>query len=208
MPVHDPEDDLPLLRRQDRAAFTRLVQGYHASMLRLAASLGGESRAEEIVQESWLSAFRALPAFEGRCSLKTWLCTIVRNQARSLYRQEARRQEEVFGLPETDAGDQSLGGTVSFDARGFWERPPSEWAAASPEALLMESQLRACIEHTLTLLSGHQKAVFLLRDVEQLEMAEICNILALSHSNARVLLHRARLRLWKVIARYQETGTC
>jgi len=68
--------------------------------------------------------------------------------------------------------------------------------------------LQNCIEHTLEKLQPDQKAVFLLRDQEQLAMEEICNIMDLTHSNARVLLHRARLKLFHVIDHYQETGEC
>ena len=53
-----------------------------------------------------------------------------------------------------------------------------------------------------------QRAVFLLRDIEQQELAAICNILEVTESYVRVLLHRARLKLMQVIDRYQETGEC
>jgi RNA polymerase sigma-70 factor (ECF subfamily) len=74
--------------------------------------------------------------------------------------------------------------------------------------MLQEDQLRQCIEHTLTVLPENQKAVFLLRDVEQSDLSEIADTLAISQANVRVLLHRARLRLMTTINHYQETGEC
>ncbi|MDG2090470.1 MAG: sigma factor-like helix-turn-helix DNA-binding protein [Gammaproteobacteria bacterium] len=64
------------------------------------------------------------------------------------------------------------------------------------------------MEHTLEILKSDQKVVFLLRDQDQLDMEEVCNILEISHSNPRVLLHRARLKLFQVINHYQDTGEC
>lgn len=74
--------------------------------------------------------------------------------------------------------------------------------------MLQEDQLRHCIEHTLTVLPENQKAVFLLRDVEQSSLEEIAEILSLTEANVRVILHRARLQLMKIINHYQETGEC
>ncbi len=78
----------------------------------------------------------------------------------------------------------------------------------SPDQLLEQTQLQTCIDHTLTQLPPAQKAVFTLRDIEQMPLEEICNTLDIKDSNVRVLLHRARLKLFKVIAHYQETGEC
>jgi RNA polymerase sigma-70 factor, ECF subfamily len=53
-----------------------------------------------------------------------------------------------------------------------------------------------------------QRAVLMMRDVQQMEAADVCNILDISHSNARVLLHRARLKLFETINTYLESGEC
>ena len=58
------------------------------------------------------------------------------------------------------------------------------------------------------MLPEQQKAVFLLRDMENYTLEQICNILDVSDSNVRVLLHRARLRLYQTIEHFQETGEC
>src|SRR5690606_39075079 len=96
----------------------------------------------------------------------------------------------------------------SFAANGRWKSGMPEWNMESPEQLLEEQQLRECLEKNLLSLQALQRSVFRLRDLEQLPLDDICNILELSNSNARVLLHRARLKLQRVIDHYQETGEC
>src|SRR5690554_250880 len=71
---HDDED-LDLLRSGNKAAFTRVVQRYHRPMLVIARAIAGDTWAEEVLQEAWISIHRALPRFEGRSSLQTWLYT-------------------------------------------------------------------------------------------------------------------------------------
>lgn len=204
----ESQEFLTLLKNQDNNAFTRLVGSYHRQMLAVAGAITGPVWAEEAVQDAWLSIYQALPKFEGRSSLKTWLLTIVRNSA------IARKKKESQTVALTGDGhtaDTSIQGTWyenAFQDDGTWRFPPSDWGIDSPEAMLEEEQLRHCIEHTLSILKSDQRAVFTLRDLQQLSLEEICNILDLSNSNVRVLLHRARLTLLQVIEHYQETGEC
>jgi RNA polymerase sigma-70 factor (ECF subfamily) len=95
-----------------------------------------------------------------------------------------------------------------FDPNGGWSKPPPKWDISSPEQLLEESQLQECIEKTAESLPEQQRAVFVLREIEQQDLADVRNMLELSDSNVRVLLHRARVKLMQVIDRYRETGTC
>lgn len=206
----DPESQhfLRQLKNQDNDAFCALVGRYHNQMVSLAGAIAGPQWAEEVVQDAWLSIFQALPKFEGRSSLKTWLFTIVRNSA--LARQ--RKESQTVSLEGIGPVSDSLGAEAwyerAFQEDGRWRFPPSEWGISSPEAMLEEEELRHCIEHTLSILKSDQRAVFILRDLQQLPLDEICNILDLSNSNVRVILHRARLKLLQVIERYQETGEC
>ena len=72
----------------------------------------------------------------------------------------------------------------------------------------MGDALRDCLENLLTALPEHQRALLEMRDSSDLPFDEICNTLSISASNARVLLHRARAQLFKLVNRYQETGEC
>ncbi len=199
---------LEQLKQQDHQAFKAIVREYHLSMLSLVRPIVGDAWAEEVVQEAWVSIYKALPAFQQRSSLKTWLFTIVKNEAFKRYRKESR-QVSLEALPADQKQEQRLDEWLqnSFRPDGHWQAS-FQWDLDSPEAILQEEQLQHCIEKTLNLLQADQKAVFVLRDQEQLSLEEICNILEISNSNARVLLHRARMKLFEVINHYQQTGEC
>lgn len=205
-------DLLAALQRQDHAAFCRLVQQQHRRMLRFAATLVGVDGAEDVMQEAWLAVWKALPTFEGRAALSTWLYTIVRHACLARLRREgvatpvAPRDDETQA--ELDADGVESWYDQAFVEDGHWRQAPAESHLNTPEALLEERQLLHCIEHHLQALQPNQRAVFELRDIEQLEIDEICNMLQLSSSNVRVLLHRARLKLQQVLDHYHRTGEC
>jgi RNA polymerase sigma-70 factor (ECF subfamily) len=196
--------DLAALRKQDHLAFECLVEKYHRQMIIVARAIIGDSLAEEVVQEAWLSIYHALPSFEGRSSLKTWIYTIVSNQAKTRLRKESR----TVNMNDMEEDIPAYLKKENFQSSGHWVTPPPLWDSESPEELLENEQLQRCIEKTLELLPALQKSVFLLRDIEQQSLEEICNMLQIANSNVRVLLHRARLKLMQVIDRYQETGQC
>jgi len=89
-----------------------------------------------------------------------------------------------------------------------WQAPPQQWAGETPESLLTRDELRQCLEMTLEDLSPLQRAVLTLREMEGLEMDEICTVLEITPANARVLLHRARNKIWAAVERYQSGQRC
>jgi RNA polymerase sigma-70 factor, ECF subfamily len=182
-------DLLSGLRAGDAAAFRSLVSTYNGSLMRFARAIVGSEDAKDVVQEAWLKAIRALPRFEGRSSLRSWLLSIVRNEAISRLRQKMRD-------PARDSIDDIAN---DYGADGKWLNPPSTWSLDSPEALLAAKDTHAVIDKTLQDMPPAQRAVLDLVDTEGLSFAEVCNILEISASNARVLLHRARRRIWTAI---------
>jgi len=211
--LHNDQDeqDIDALRSGDRAAFTRLVTRHHGRLLVVARAIVGAVWADEVVQETWIAVHRALPKFEGRSSLQTWLYTIVRNEARTRLGKEARYvalDSHRLAQDGHTHEDTLRALSLEFKSDGHWQHAPADWHTESPLALLEHAQLQRCIDSALSRLSDDQRAVFTLRDLQQMELQDICNILDLSSSNVRVLLHRARLSLLQVIDRYQETGSC
>lgn len=184
----------PRLHAGDERAIGSLVATYHASLVRFARTIVGDAGAEEIVQEAWLKIVRALPSFEGRSSLRTWLFAIVRNEAVSRLRQDARQ-------PQTESAD-ALADRYGPD--GAWQTPPGAWSFDTPEAVLAAKDMHDIMARTLAGMPALQRAVVTLRDIEGLEFEEICNILVISASNARVLLHRGRQRLWAAMDEYHK----
>jgi RNA polymerase sigma-70 factor (ECF subfamily) len=190
------------LRAGEQQAFRELVSAYQGAMRAVAIAIAGSRFADEVVQDAWLAVVRNLAGFEQRSSLKTWLLTITANTAKARLKNSRR---EVF-LDDL-APHGSIDGT-RFAADGHWLTPPAAWHEDSPEALLAEEQLRECLEHTLASLTDLQSSVLLLRERQGLELQDICNLLDVSLSNVRVLLHRARLKVFATLEHYQETGQC
>ncbi len=190
------------LRSGEEAAFAELVRNHHRALLAVAGSLLSGGEAEEVVQEAWINAHRALPAFEGRAALRTWLTRIVINQARMRLRRVGRELSlEDFATEADPFADR-------FASDGHWQSPPQDWGYHSPEALLEERDLADCLQRQLDNLSANQRLVIELRDLQGQAIEEICNSLALTASNVRVLLHRARATLFRHIEHYRETGEC
>ena len=203
-------EDLELLdrlRRGEEAAFAQLVEGLYGSMLRLAMfHLGNRAVAEEVVQDAWVGVLQQLDRFEGRSSLRTWILRIVSNRAKTLVLRERRTVpfSSLNGLDERDrepaveperflpAGDRWA---------GHWSSPPRSWQDI-PEELLLSRETRAEVERAVEGLPPTQRAVIVLRDVEGLTAAEACELLGLTDGNQRVLLHRARSRVRRVLERY------
>ena len=197
---------LDLLRQRDEMAFTQLVEQYHASLVRLARLFVHDERvAEELSQETWIAVLNGVDQFEGRSSLKTWIFTILTNKAKTRSRGENRTfvfsdfEEEIFEsstVPPERFRDASAGASVNH-----WAVKPSSWAGIPEEKVLSEETLRL-IRRTIEGLPDNQRAVITLRDIEECSSQEICNILGISESNLRVLLHRARARVREALEDY------
>lgn len=199
-------DDSELLSRLlagDQQAFRTLVAAYQGAMRAVAIAIVGNAQADEVVQDAWLAAVRNLDGFQGRSSLKTWLLTITANTAKSRLR-KVRRDVSLEDLPAPHGSIDD----ARFAADGHWSTAPLAWHEDSPEALLAEDELRQCLENTLLSLSELQRSVLLLRERQGLELEEICNLLEVSLSNVRVLLHRARLKVFASVEHFEETGEC
>ncbi len=200
------EADAELLARLlagEQRAFRELVSTYQGAMRAVAYAIVGSRNADEVVQDAWLAVVRNLDGFQQRASLKTWLLTITANTAKSRLKQQ--RREPL--LDDLHAPHGSVG-AERFAEDGHWQTPPGQWELDTPEALLAEAELRECLEKTIASLSEMQSSVLLLRERQGLEPEEICNLLDLSLSNVRVLLHRARLKVFATLEHFEETGQC
>lgn len=193
-PMNSESELVRRVQAGDDAAFEQLIEKHHASLVRFARGIvRDDAQAEEVVQDAWTALVSGAEQFEGRSSLKTWLFRVTANRARTRAVREAR------SVPLSALEDYS-GGDEAFSPEGRWARTPSSWpdlssAASSPEGELVRGELRAALQEAVDALPPNQRAVLLLRDVEGLDSKEVCNILGLSETNERVILHRARVRL-------------
>jgi len=195
-------EDLALARRiaaGDEAAFLAMVESVGPSLKRLARSLvKNDAVAQEVVQETWAGVLDGVAAFEGRSALKTWACRILFNTAKKRTAREARSVPMSALGEEGDEVDPAR-----FSAEGFWVAPPSPLGdGLSPEGLAMRKEVRELVQRTLEELPEVQRLVVTMRDVEGWDAEDVCNVLELTETNQRVLLHRGRSRLRAVLERY------
>lgn len=188
-PTHDT--DLACARRilaGDEATFIELVQRLQRPLLRLAeVYVGRGPAAEEIVQDAWVGFIDGLERFEGRSTLPTWIGSIVVNKARTHRSKGSREQLSA----DEDAGEEADAGR--FSGLGFWSAPPKTNPAS--DELVEQRELRTFVLQEVERLPPGQRAVVTLRDIEEWSSEEVCNVLGLTETNQRVLLHRARSRL-------------
>jgi len=192
-----PDDDelIPKLLDNDETAYRQVVQAYHGTMVYVARSIVGDAIADEVAQEAWVSVMKALPRFERRSSLKTWILRIVSNTAKSRLRHESRTVNFDSSLLESGP----IINPDKFDETGHWTNPPAMWHIDTPDSLLASKQLKTCIDNAINELPVIQRSIITLRDMQGLDMETICKILEVSESNARVMLHRARNHIREAI---------
>ena len=188
---------LAALRAGDERAFMEIVEQYTPGMRRLALSyVRTPALADEVVQEAWLGVLKGLDRFEGRSALKTWIYSIVANVARTRAVREAR--SAPFSSFATD--DEPSVDPDRFIPDGNWGSPPEPWQA------LLDDEARAVIDAAIAVLPDQQRRVIELRDVEGWSSDEVRNVLELSETNQRVLLHRARSKVRAALEDYLGEG--
>ena len=152
--------------------------------------------AEELVQETLLSALDALASFRGESSERTWLFLILRRKLIDHYRRQARSpfvplaasaEEAEFFRPED----------------GHWREEcyPQAWNVAADDAL-EQQDLRETMQHCQGKLPARHGAVFVLRYVEELSAEEVCQELSLTLANYWVMVHRTKLHLRKCLEKH------
>lgn len=192
------------LRAGDEGAFAALVDRHTSAMLRVARGyVPSREHAEDVVQETWLALFKGIDAFEGRSSLRTWLFTVLINIAKKRGMKE-RRDAEVAQLA-------AIGATVDpARFRGSSDPYPGHWLPdevpspfpETPEGSLLGSELRDVAKRELDKLPERQRVVVTLRDLLDMDSAEVSELLDITLANQRVLLHRGRAAVRQALEDY------
>jgi RNA polymerase sigma-70 factor (ECF subfamily) len=209
--VEDEQILIERLRAKDEAAFTELVERYYGYLLPLADFfVTNRAVAEEIVQEAWLAVLNGIDRFEQRSSFKTWISRIVMNLARTRGVRESRMVSfSEFAEKETES-PEAIVDPLRFRAAGddypdHWSVAPRPWNV-DPEKQLLSGEMLAVLEHAIESLPEAQRLVLTMRDVNGWTAEEVCNVLAVSETNQRVLLHRARSKVRGILETYFSTS--
>ena len=180
---------LDALRAGDRAEFSRLVETLSGKIYRLAFKmLGNAQDAEDILQETFLKAYRGLKNFDGRSSPSTWIYRIATNEALMLLRRKAPPTISIDEPLETEEGEQEPVQLV-------------DWCCV-PEAELLSEESRRQLDQAIQKLPPTLRVVFLLRDIESLSTLETAQALNLSEEAVKTRLSRARMRLREELSAY------
>ncbi len=198
---------LARLRAGEESAFLTLVDRHAPAMRKIArAYVRDDATAEDVVQEAWLGVLRGLASFEGRSSLRSWIFTIVVNRAKTRGVREARSVPfSALARDEVERDDPSVSpdrfAGPEGEWPGHWNEFPASWGDR-PEQRLLSTELRTRIDAAIDALPPVQRSVVLLRDVAGHSTADICNVMELTETNVRVLLHRARAKIRRALDAY------
>lgn len=190
----NPSDDAALVRAArngDMAAFENLMSRHESRIYRLARRITGSVEdAQDVTQQTFISALRNLSRFRETAAFSTWLTTIAVNAALKVVRK--RR-----GLP-TQSLDEAT--TPGDDGRIPHPEFIADWRE-TPDQLLQRAETRHRLDAAIACLDPGHRAVFLLRDVEELSVRETSKALRISEANVKVRLLRARLQLRERLTR-------
>jgi RNA polymerase sigma-70 factor (ECF subfamily) len=155
----------------DLAAFEHVMRRYNQRIYRVVrAIVKNNAEAEDVMQEAYVNALTHLSDFAGRARFSTWLTRIAMHEAFARVRSHQRQR--------------------SFEAN--MTEPESNSPTVTPEQSASDGELRGLLEHAVSLLPEHFRLVFVLRDVQQLSVAETAETLDIPAETVKTRLHRAR----------------
>ena len=185
MALRDPDIRLMLrVRADDRAAFADLVERYRHRLVGIMNHLIGNAyEAEDLAQEVFLRVYRTRHKYTPKAKFSTWLFTIANNLALNAIRDRQRRQ--AIPLDARDSGPH-----------GLWPTDPmAADRGAPPTANLQQQELAAVIRAALDELNERQRVAVVLNKFEDMNYADIADVMGLTAKAVKSLLSRARAKL-------------
>jgi RNA polymerase sigma-70 factor, ECF subfamily len=176
------------IRNGETDLFYELIRPYERAVFLSAASiLGNDADAEEVAQEALLKAFKNLARFREESKFSTWLIQIAINESRMKLRKDRRHlYESIDNDQVTDEGE--------YIPKDFadWREIPSD--------ALQRAELRDALNKALAGLPEKYRTVLILRDVQQLSIAETARMLGITEENVKTRTSRARLQMRDALA--------
>lgn len=187
----NPTDEISVeaLKTGDQAEFARLVERYSGHIYRLALRiLNDVNDAEDVLQETFLKAFRSIQSFEGRSNISTWLYRIAANEALMI----VRKRKPLRSLEDRNYNsDEDLDEPVQI----------VDWCCL-PEDEFQSNEAKEFMEKAIRQLSPSLRVVFVLRDIEGFSIKETADALGIQEGAVKTRLLRARLHLREALSGY------
>jgi RNA polymerase sigma-70 factor, ECF subfamily len=184
MAAADDSELLQSAREGNATAFDTLIRRHDRFLYRIARSvLLDDYEAEDVVQETFIKAFKGLENFRGEARLSTWLTRIALNEALA----RKRRRRNTVELEALQHRTNAL------------EPSPMIAPAQDPELSTAQQQIRKLLERAIDGLPDSLRTVFVMRDVEELSTAEAARLLGLGEPTVKTRLHRARRMLRELL---------
>jgi len=191
------------LKLREEQAFDELVTQQHGLLIRMAMRyVASRDVAEEVVQETWMTVFTSIDRFEGRSSLRAWLCGILIYKAKDRGVRE-KRYVPFSGFAFDGDNDGDVIDPSRFqrhgDFHGRWSFSRTLSNDRTPEKLLLSKQAVDCMQRAIDALPINLKEVLILRDADGMKTNEVCKRMKVTETNLYVRLHRARARVKRAI---------
>lgn len=187
----DRSIDIKALKHGDQVVLVRMVDLFSDSIYRVALRmLNNPADAEDVLQETFIKAFRALPGFEERSSLSTWLYRIAVNESLMILRKQK---------PDVAVADDEYIDNNESDSYPAFQI--LDWCCL-PEDDFMTSEMHEILDQSIKSLPENLRLVFILRDIEGLSILETAETLNISEANVKIRLLRARLKLREKLSNY------
>ncbi|MBL0216988.1 MAG: sigma-70 family RNA polymerase sigma factor [Myxococcales bacterium] len=181
------------LRDRDERAFRELIENHRDRVFNITyRMLGNRAEAEDVAQEVFITVFKTIESFREESKFSTWLYRVTVNHCKNRIKYLARRHDR--DRDELDETNQATNGAVNG----------APVRAAQPDKALASAQMEKLLQEAIAALDDDQRAVVILRDVEDLSIEEICEITGLPDGTVKSRLHRARLVLRKKMQRHVE----
>jgi RNA polymerase sigma-70 factor, ECF subfamily len=183
------------IARQDPVAFEALMRRHNGRLFRVArAILRDDTEAEDVLQDAYLEAYRHIDDFRGESQLGTWLTRIVVNRSLMRLRQQKRHRVVVpFGAADSENGSREV--------------EVADATIESPPGATLRAEIRRILEQRIDELPPAFRAVFVMRDVEDMSVQETADALSIPPATVRTRLFRARALLRAALARDIDDAT-
>lgn len=145
--------------------------------------------AEDLVQDTLVAALHNPGSFQGQSSLKTWLVGILKHKLIDHHRKSWRQ----VAAPTAEESLSEEDFDVLFRRNGHWSEGPAAWP--SPEELRQRADLKSVLDACMKFMPKRNAMVMVMRELQGMEIEEICQALELSTTNCSVILYRARMSM-------------